>query len=100
MTLEKTGIPRANSDTTELIKEVKRIMSESQFNQSYQGAGRDRNHGLPALSRVWHWQRVKLSDVSLGVRPRYSLVVDEDVKKPNKQTYQGVNADQRRGACV
>ena len=36
------------------------------------------------------WQHVKLSDVSLGILPRYSLVVDEDVKKPtnqpNKQT--------------
>ena len=28
----------------------------------------------------------KMSDVSLGTRPRYSLVVDEDVKKPTKQT--------------
>ena len=27
----------------------------------------------------------KLSDVSLLVSPRYSLVVDEDVKKSNKQ---------------
>ena len=32
------------------------------------------------------WQHVKLSDVSLGARPLYSLVVDEDVKKTNKQT--------------
>ena len=32
------------------------------------------------------WQHVKLSDVSLGTRPRYSLVVDEDDKKPNKET--------------
>ena len=30
-------------------------------------------------------QHVKLSDVSLGTRLRYSLVADEDVKKPNKQ---------------
>ena len=30
------------------------------------------------------WQHVKLSDVSLGACLRYSLVVDEDVKKPNK----------------
>ena len=30
------------------------------------------------------WQPVKLSDVSFG--PRYSLVVDEDVAKPSKQT--------------
>ena len=30
-------------------------------------------------------QHVKLSDVILGTRPRYSLVVDKDVKKPNKQ---------------
>ena len=28
----------------------------------------------------------KLSDVSLLTRPRYSLVVDEDVKKPTNQT--------------
>ena len=46
--------------------------------------GWDRSHGLSALSRVW--QHVKLSDVSLGTRPRFSLVVDEDVKKPTKQT--------------
>ena len=38
--------------------------------------------GIPALSRVW--QHAKLSDVSLGTRPRCSLVVDEDVKKPTK----------------
>ena len=31
-------------------------------------------------------KHVKLSDVSLWTRPRYSLVVDEDVKKPNKQS--------------
>ena len=37
-----------------------------------------------ALSRVW--QYVKLSDVSLGTRPRYSLVADEDIKQPTKQT--------------
>ena len=30
------------------------------------------------------WQHLKLSDVSLRARSRYSLVVDEDVKKPNK----------------
>ena len=44
----------------------------------------DRGHGLPAPSRVW--QYVKFPDVSLGTRPRYSQVVDEDVKKPTKQT--------------
>ena len=44
---------------------------------------RERSHGLPTLSRVW--QHVILSDVSLGTRPRYSLVVDEEVKKPTKQ---------------
>ena len=38
---------------------------------------------LPALSRVW--QHVKSSDVSLGTRPRCSLVVNEEVKKPNQQ---------------
>ena len=46
--------------------------------------GSDRSHGLLAVSRVC--QHIKLSDVSLGTRPRYRLVVDEDVKKPNKQT--------------
>ena len=50
----------------------------------YNVTGIDRNHGLPALSRVW--QHEKLSDASLGTRPRYSLAVDEDVKKPTKQT--------------
>ena len=40
---------------------------------------------VSSLSRVW--QHVKLPDVSLGICPRYSLVVDEDIKKPtNKQT--------------
>ena len=50
----------------------------------YNVTGRDRSHGLPALSCVW--QHEKLSDVSLGTGPRYSLVVDEDVKSPIKQT--------------
>ena len=49
----------------------------------YNVTGWDRSHGLPALSRMW--QHVKLSDVSLGTRLRYSLVVDEGVKRPNKQ---------------
>ena len=43
----------------------------------------DRSHGLPALSHVW--QHLKLSDVSLGTLQWYSLVVDKDIKKPNKQ---------------
>ena len=38
----------------------------------------------PALSRVW--QHIKLSDASHITLPGYSLVVDEDVKKRNKQT--------------
>ena len=42
--------------------------------------------GLTTLSRVW--QHVKLSDVSLGTRPRYSLVVGEDVKKPKQPNKQ------------
>ena len=46
--------------------------------------GWDRSHGLPAQSRVW--QHVKLSDVSLGTRPRYSPVADQDFKKQSKQT--------------
>ena len=41
-------------------------------------------HDLPALSRVW--QHVKFSDVSLKTRPRYSLMVNEDVKKRNKHS--------------
>ena len=49
----------------------------------YNVIGCDRSHGLPALSRVW--QHIIFSDVSLGTRPRYGLVVDEDVKKTNKQ---------------
>ena len=36
-----------------------------------------------SVSRVW--QHIKLSDVSLGTRPQYSLVAEEDVKKPKKQ---------------
>ena len=44
----------------------------------------DRSHDLSALYSVW--QHVKLSDVSLGTRPQYKLVVDEDVKKTNKQS--------------
>ena len=44
----------------------------------------DRSHGLPVLSRVW--QHVKLSDFSLKTRPRYSLVADQDFKKPTIQT--------------
>ena len=51
---------------------------------SINGTGWDRSHGLPALSRMW--QHVKLSDVSLGTGSRYSLVVDEDFEKPNKET--------------
>ena len=42
----------------------------------------DRGHGLPALCRVW--QHVNLSDVTLGTRPRDSLVAYED-KKPTNQ---------------
>ena len=50
----------------------------------YNVSGWNRSHSLPALSRVW--QHVKLSNVSLETRPRYSLVVDKDVKKATKQT--------------
>ena len=32
------------------------------------------------------WQHAKLSDISLETRPRDSLVADEYVKKPTKQT--------------
>ena len=46
--------------------------------------GWNRSHGLPAPSHVW--QHVKLSDaLVLGARPRYNLVVDEDVKKLTNQ---------------
>ena len=40
---------------------------------------RDRSHGLPSL-----WQHIKLSDVSLGTCPRYSLVAGKNVKTPIK----------------
>ena len=46
--------------------------------------GSDRSHGLLALSHVW--QHVKLPDAMSWARPRYNIVVDEDVKKPNNQT--------------
>ena len=55
----------------------------------YNVTGRDRSHVLPALSRVW--KHVKLSDVSLGLRPRYNPAVNEDVKKPTNQTKQTVD---------
>ena len=42
----------------------------------------------PVLSHVW--QHVKLSDGLSWARPRYSLVVDEDVKKPN-ETNKSIN---------
>ena len=32
------------------------------------------------------WQHLKLSEVSLGTLPQYSLVVDGDIEKSNKQT--------------
>ena len=32
-------------------------------------------------------QHLKLSDICLGTFLRHSLVIDEDVKKPNKQTF-------------
>ena len=38
------------------------------------------------LCLVCGMQHFKLSDFSLGTRPRYSLVVDDDVKKRNNQT--------------
>ena len=41
------------------------------------------SYRIAPLSRVW--QHIKLSDVSLGTPPRYSLVADEDGKNPNKQ---------------
>ena len=52
------------------------------------------SHGLPALSRGW--QHLKLSDVSLGTRRRYRLVVDEDVKKSTKQTKKSLDFKQDR----
>ena len=44
----------------------------------------DKSHGL--LARSLMWKHIKLSDVSLGTRPRHCLVADEDVKKPKKET--------------
>ena len=57
----------------------------------YNVIGGDRSHGIPALFRVW--QHAKLSGVSLGTRLGYSLVVDEDVKKPNKPPKPDVTLD-------
>ena len=58
----------------------------------------DRSRGLPALSCVWH--HLKLSDVSLGTRPLYSLVVDEDIKKPTKQKNSGVGDHDLHGILI
>ena len=41
------------------------------------------------LCLVCMWQHVKLSDDSLGSRLRYSLVVNEDVKKAKKKGPKG-----------
>ena len=54
----------------------------------YNVIGWDRSHGLPALFRAW--QHVKFSDVCHLTRPRYSLVVDEVVKKQTKQKTKSV----------
>ncbi|RUS77801.1 hypothetical protein EGW08_014440 [Elysia chlorotica] len=40
----------------------------------FDATDRDRSYDIPVLSRVW--QHIKLSDVSPGVRPQYSLVSD------------------------
>ena len=42
------------------------------------------------------WQHVKLSDVSLGTHIQYSLVADEDVKKPNKTNWVAIDLDKSR----
>ena len=58
------------------------------FTESFVGVSimwpAETSHDLPTLSRVG--QHIKLSDVSLGTRPQYSLVVDKNVKKPTNQT--------------
>ena len=47
--------------------------------------GRCQYNVTEVMVSVSVWQHVKLSDISLGTRPPYSLVVDKDVKKqPNK----------------
>ena len=46
------------------------------------------------------WQQVNLSDVSLETCPRYSLVVDEDVKKPTKQANKQIVKLHIVGGCV
>ena len=56
----------------------------------------DRLSGLPALSHVW--QHVKLSDVSLGTRPQYSLVADEDDKKPNNETRNYLSVERNKNS--
>ena len=42
-----------------------------------------------SLCLLCGFQHVKLSDVSLGTRPPYGLVVDEGVKKLTKQIFVG-----------
>ena len=47
----------------------------------------------PLLSPVW--QHIKLSDISRGTCPQDSLLVDKDVKKPNKQ----INGEKKNISC-
>ena len=37
------------------------------------------------------WQHLKLSDISLEIRLLYSLVVDEDIKKPTREKNNSTN---------
>ena len=64
----------------------------------YSMTGWDRSYGLPALASVW--QHVKLSDVSLGTRPRYSLADDEDFKNPNKQNLKKTSMSVCLSVCL
>ena len=50
------------------------------------------------MSRVW--QLVKLSEVCLGSRSRYSLVADEDVKKPTNQPNKQIRASKLLSPCM
>ena len=61
-------------------------MTEYHIEPQYNVTGWDRSHGLQAPLFLVCGSTYKMSVASLRARPRYSLVVDEDVKKPTQQT--------------
>ena len=67
-----------------------------QFSTSYDGYMAMVTEGARVFFCLFFYWHVKLSDVSLGIRQRCSLVVDEDVKKPTKQTKTPKANDRRK----